>query len=178
MRRDRVAGFGRECHTSRVAYHEAFWVALAAAAPVVALAAIVLAGDLVEIAISRLSPDRPPLSRADRFYSSRAVGSAVAGVALILVIVCTEATVFLYSLESIAYAGNGADPLLQGWVAFGCLLGILLVTMLSITARVCMSRLDRSRRPAGRAARPVRSATGRRARPRWQSRPPVRRRRG
>jgi hypothetical protein len=97
-------------------YHETFWVAVSAAAPVIALAAIVALGDATADAsrgrqwmIDHPSWTRPPEKRA----LVRAGGKAVTNIGLAIGVLCVlntilQAVVLAFSLSSLA---SGVDEM-------------------------------------------------------------------
>jgi hypothetical protein len=89
-----------------VAYHEAFWIAVAAAAPVVALAAIVAYTDL-----GRIIGRRPEPGRANPASFKTLAEVLVTGMAVAWINVVLQAVTLLLALLSLA-ADHDQAPLI------------------------------------------------------------------
>jgi hypothetical protein len=184
---ERVAASLPGCQTSAVAaYHEAYWVVAGTAAPVIALAVIVAvsdaagARDLVDVAREFLEQSGVPDRRIRRAVVARNAGLLLVAV-LAASVLAVQAFMLFIALVSIESVSNAQDPYDDAWLSLGSVLGLFLLTIvlgrIRYDAGVERSMLAgpaegrRVRRPAQVPARP-------KGRPRWQSRPPVRRPRG
>lgn len=110
------------------AYHEAFWVAVTAAAPVVALAHVVAVGDIHRAKIrAYLSPEsKRPLPHRGR--PSLFVGL------LALANIGWDATAMVFGLWSIQDATNGIEPHLTAFLLGLSLLQVVTVSRLTTRA--------------------------------------------
>lgn len=125
-----------------MAFHETFWVAAAAAAPIIALANQVTLNDLPEMrAIFKFAQDTSPPGEAHDIAKSghrTATRLYVAGT----LILCVQAVLLFVALGSLAYGTDRYSPLV---VTFGEGLGLLAVGATTIYfggVRVAQGVLD------------------------------------
>jgi hypothetical protein len=160
-------------------YHEAFWVVAGTAAPVIALAVIVVMPDILIRGATALGqkakggPDR-----------RSTIGLAFVALLIAVALLTFQASALVFSLDSIANADNEVSPRVVEAFTGPSITGLMLIVILSGLIRYQAAGPGSASTGEDPVARPVRSpaprpvrARARRMPPRWQSRPPLRTRR-
>jgi hypothetical protein len=173
------------------AYHEAFWVVTGTAAPVIALAVVVVMADVYFTFTSlvgkirrdargrpRSQPEvRQEARRAARQRATGPFGLAASALILGSFTLGAQSNSLYVSLRSIEHARNVTSPDGTVWMISGGVAGLYILALLAGLFRFVVDRRYPDRRAGLAAPRATRRSARPRARPRWQSRPSVRRRR-
>lgn len=146
-------------------YSADFWVAVATAAPVVALAAIVTVRDTWDPRVwSKPRPDRLVMDTATKPTPGRfpyqvrpalTIGFDVGRFLLKLAywvaaaIVTVEGIILLGSLEALRSGSNSFSPVLAELVTFACILALVAATLLQVRGRTIYCAADRVPLPGG-----------------------------
>src|SRR5579863_1057915 len=115
--------FGHRCKNAAVHYHEAFWLIVGGAAPVVVLAAIVAATNEMQMAITV----NTKLLLSNRYYKRKYTYTGLIYLGCVMV----EILVFFAAMYSLATAKDVGAPVQVMWAA---LVGLFLAFMLPYSA--------------------------------------------